>query len=307
MKALPNAPSYQRCRYESSRCVALTSHGCFRRRDCCLLIAVSDPFRPPSRDGNLRPRDNGAVDTRVTVWNCPQGDARAGGDWSDAFLTADHTVALTIGDVSGHGEQVAATMSVVRSAIMRALHGIKVPADVLSIANEVACERGVIVTAIVAVVDHQRRTLTFANAGHPPPLMCTKDDQTFLTHEQADLPLGVFHNELATNHVVALPPDALVVFYTDGITEHTRDPIAGARELVAASQRAHSRPGLSAARTIAREVLKSDRGDDDAAVIGLRSLSAHRYGLARTLLTVSDDSKDISPTATLIVPNAHST
>jgi serine phosphatase RsbU (regulator of sigma subunit) len=132
------------------------------------------------------------------------------------------------------------------------------------------------VTGIVAVVDDHRQTLTFANAGHPPPLLCTNDRQVFLDYAPADLPLGLFRNHPVTNYVLTLPRDALVVFYTDGITEHGRDPIAGATELLAAARRVQGRPELSAARAIAREVLKSGRGNDDAAVIGLRSTPERR-------------------------------
>jgi serine phosphatase RsbU (regulator of sigma subunit) len=130
------------------------------------------------------------------------------------------------------------------AAIMRAMHGSHVPSEVLSVANDVASRQGDggSVTGIVAVVDDHAQTLTFANAGHPPPLLCTGNRHAFFAHEPADLPLGIFPHYRAVDYVVALPPDALVVFYTDSITEHDHDPIGGASELVEAARLVHDWP-----------------------------------------------------------------
>jgi serine phosphatase RsbU (regulator of sigma subunit) len=70
--------------------------------------------------------------------------------------------------------------------------------------------------------------------------------------------------------VIALPRDVLMVFYTDGVTEHERDPIRGEAELVQAVQRAYGDPESDAASLIAEEVFRSGRGHDDAAVMALR-------------------------------------
>jgi serine phosphatase RsbU (regulator of sigma subunit) len=37
-------------------------------------------------------------------------DAKVGGDWYDAFLTADDELSLVIGDVGGHDREVVAAM-----------------------------------------------------------------------------------------------------------------------------------------------------------------------------------------------------
>jgi serine phosphatase RsbU (regulator of sigma subunit) len=213
------------------------------------------------------------AETSVTVWRSPAGTARAGGDWCDVVPVSDEAVALTVGDVSGHGEAVAGTMATMRAAVLQSLHRIRDPSDILCVANRVAAERceGTMVTALVAFYNHRLRTLTFSSAGHPPPLLLTPERHAFVTQQQADLPLGIFPEYASTNSVVALPSDALVVFYTDGITEHERDVIRGEAELAEAARFIYSRPKANDAQALAQHVFSRGRGLDDAAAMVLRT------------------------------------
>jgi serine phosphatase RsbU (regulator of sigma subunit) len=217
-------------------------------------------------------RSLAALDPLVSAWNSPAAGARAGGDWCDVIRLSEHEVAITVGDVSGHGDAAAGMMTVIRASVLRALEHVRVPSAILAVANQMAIDTadGVIVTAIVAILNLQLHTLTFANAGHPPPLLLGGGRQAFLEHPPADVPLGVFALYAAANYVVALPSDALLVLYTDGITEHERDPIRGEIELTAAAQRAYDGPGDDLARSIAMDIFRTGRGHDDAAIMALR-------------------------------------
>lgn len=217
-----------------------------------------------------------AIETRITMWNGSSGRAQAGGDWCVAFELPDDGLALSIGDVSGHGAAVSGTMAVMRAAVLDMLAVTRVPSKVLAGVNHVACSYsgGAIVTSILAVLDRRRGTLCFANAGHPPPLVVSAGRQAFLQYSPADLPLGIFPNYRAADYVVSIPFDALVLFYTDGITEHRRDPVAGEAELVEAARAVYERPDVNVARAVARRVFMTSRGDDDAAAIGMRTLPA---------------------------------
>ncbi|MGD1065655.1 MAG: PP2C family protein-serine/threonine phosphatase [Vulcanimicrobiaceae bacterium] len=218
-----------------------------------------------------RPRP--AVQASVSTYSSPAEGARAGGDWCEVVTLSESLVVLTVGDVSGHGMSVAPTMTVMRRSVLRACQEGQTPSDVLAIANAVAGNigDGVLVTAIVALVDQRRRTLTFSNAGHPPPLLLTSNEHAFLAHPPADLPLGIFSHLSAATYVVAFPADALLVLYTDGITEHEADPIAGEVDLVEAARAAYGVPGRNLARTIAERVFATRRGNDDAVTLALRA------------------------------------
>jgi serine phosphatase RsbU (regulator of sigma subunit) len=214
--------------------------------------------------------------TNVTRWSSPAGDAPDGGDWCEAIAVSVKTLALTIGDVAGHGSAVAGLQAAMRASVVQAMADIAVPSEVLAVANDLALTwggDGILVTAIVAILDFRRHTLTFANAGHPPPLLYAAGTHAFLEHPPADLPLGVFPRFRAANYVVSLPIDALLTFYTDGITEHDRNPIRGEAELVEAVRFVCARPELDAAREIAGHVFATARGADDAAVLAVRLAS----------------------------------
>ncbi len=210
----------------------------------------------------------------VTFMNSPAGSAPYGGDWCEALAISEDAIAVTIGDVSGHGESAAEAMEIMRAAVLSSIHENLHPSKVLSVANTVAYSRrsGLIVTAIVAVLSRRLRTLTFANAGHPAPLLMTRSLHVFLTHAVGDLPLGVFPKHLAADYVVALPADAMIVLYTDGVTEHERNHLRGERELVEACRTTYDRRVPELATAIAEHVFQKCRGHDDAAVTALREL-----------------------------------
>jgi serine phosphatase RsbU (regulator of sigma subunit) len=221
------------------------------------------------------------VHESFSMWSANGEGAPAGGDWCAIVPLSEHAVALSIGDVAGHGVAAAAGLAIMHATILSALTITHVPSDVLFAANATAYgdDAPMIVTALVAVFDRRYRTLTFANAGHPPPLLCTRDRVAFLTHPPADIPLGIFERHHAADYVVALPHDALLVFYTDGITEHARDPVQGEHELIEAARWAYERPELDAARAIADRVLHTARGSDDAATMVVRlALGLHGGG-----------------------------
>jgi len=216
------------------------------------------------------------TDTYISAWVSPADNDVAGGDWCEVIGVSDDVVAVTVGDVAGHGSAVQHIMTAVRDALVAAVARTHAPAAVLEIANLTAAKffegEGVIATAIVGFLNHRTHTLTFANAGHPPPLLMTADRATYLAQRPADLPLGIYRHHRAADYVVALPLDAVVLFYTDGITEHDRDPVRGEIELAEAARLTYDRPSIDLAHEVAGRVLREKRGDDDAAILAVRSV-----------------------------------
>jgi serine phosphatase RsbU (regulator of sigma subunit) len=222
------------------------------------------------------PEREAAFETVVTWWSAPAGGAPSGGDWCDFHRISDDRIALTVGDVMGHGKSASATMECMRSAIAKAALESADPAAILSLANTLAYERagGVIVTAIVAILDRRQQTFTFASAGHPPPLLVLADGHVFLSQWSGDLPLGIFSLHRAAEYVIALPPDALIALYTDGVTEHQHDALRGEEELARTCRLVHADPDRHAARAIAEHFFRDGRGDDDAAILAVRTQPA---------------------------------
>jgi anti-sigma regulatory factor (Ser/Thr protein kinase) len=86
---------------------------------------------------------------------------------------------------------------------------------------------GAVATAFAAIFDTRTRTISYANAGHPYPLV-RRQDGTIKELEAEGLPLGLrFAGAPAQPITERLDDAALLAFYTDGLTEATRDPLAG--------------------------------------------------------------------------------
>jgi sigma-B regulation protein RsbU (phosphoserine phosphatase) len=143
-----------------------------------------------------------------------------GGDWYDYIPLSDGRVAIVLADVSGKGMPAALLMSATRGIVRSLAPLASGPGEVLARVNQMMLDdvpTGRYVTMIYAVLDPARRTLTFASAGHPWPLLCHGADVRPL-HTDAGLPLGLLPGEF-TEHTVTLCRDFRLLFYTDGISE----------------------------------------------------------------------------------------
>jgi serine phosphatase RsbU (regulator of sigma subunit) len=73
-------------------------------------------------------------------------------------------------------------------------------------------------TVVVGVVDMAQRELTLANAGHPNPLILVGDSAEFLTSEPG-LPIGISKGSTYRPLTIEIPPQAMLIAYTDGLVE----------------------------------------------------------------------------------------
>jgi phosphoserine phosphatase RsbU/P len=199
--------------------------------------------------------------------NCVQVRA-VGGDWYDYVPLDQNRVGIILGDVCGKGMAAALLMSATRSIVRRNIAGGGSPAEVLRGVNaslRADFPPGRFVTLIYAVLDSQRHIMTFANAGHLPPLLRRGDDCSCVSTDSG-LPLGIFDSDFSEGKV-DMDGGASVVLYTDGIIETT--DAAGneygisrlSRALVADSPSAHS---------LTNDVIRYSGGQnltDDATVV----------------------------------------
>jgi serine phosphatase RsbU (regulator of sigma subunit)/anti-sigma regulatory factor (Ser/Thr protein kinase) len=171
--------------------------------------------------------------TLSAVYRPAASELQVGGDWYDAFDLDDHRVLLTVGDVMGHGLEASIVMGKLRHAINVVAMYEPDPARILDAAERILLRRypDSVATAFAAIFDSRRRTITYANAGHPYPFVRSNDGS--LTELEADgLPLGLRSvGPKATSKTQQLDNASLLAFYTDGLTEATRDMLAGERLL----------------------------------------------------------------------------
>jgi serine phosphatase RsbU (regulator of sigma subunit) len=192
-----------------------------------------------------------------------------GGDWCEAFIVSRDVVALSIGDVCGHGAKKYAAMIALRQAIRDAAWLGPDPAATLAMANAFLrrYDPEENATAIFALFNTRLRSLVFANAGHPPPLMAGLLGALFLDFPHTDLPLGIVAEIAPTIHVVNVPASSLLVFYTDGVSERGRKPIEGEAQLRDAAMFAFQASHLLSAGVIERQMFLTGSNLDDAAIL----------------------------------------
>ena len=197
-------------------------------------------------------------------------ESEVGGDWFDAFPLADGRIAVSIGDVTGHGLTAAVIMGEVRQSIRASAMVDSAPALVLQRANQLLLlhESASIVTGIFGVIDPKNYTFTYASAGHPPPLVAL--DGAVWALETAGLPLGLRGPDDEISFTTILGPGSLLVLYTDGLIEFSRDLDAGEAALRAAVSSESLQCGNEPAPAIAHRVLATHPQADDIAILAVR-------------------------------------
>jgi phosphoserine phosphatase RsbU/P len=145
-----------------------------------------------------------------------------GGDLYDFIRYSPALLGVGLGDVSGKGT-AAALYGAVAFGILRSLAQQKMrPAEMLRRLNDLICERrieGRFMTLCFARWHRAQSRLRIANAGHSQPLLF--QDGKCARIPLVGLPLGIEPGVDYEEESLTLPAGAMLVFYSDGITEAT--------------------------------------------------------------------------------------
>lgn len=198
-----------------------------------------------------------------------------GGDWYDAFGLPDGRVAITIGDVLGHGLDAAVWMSRLRNGFRAAMFGDPDPARALKIVDQMLRSEGeeeFFTTALVALVDPIRQTLCCASAGHPGPLVWTGTGKVLDPFRERGLPLGLREIEPAaqTAQTLNVHAGAFAAFFTDGLLEWNRDIAQSWSALERAIARQDVRESPHPAKQLRDTVIAESQHQDDVAILAVR-------------------------------------
>jgi serine phosphatase RsbU (regulator of sigma subunit) len=174
--------------------------------------------------------------TTDAIYDPGLSDAQVGGDWYDAIHLADGRILVSIGDVPGSGLEAAVVVGVARQIIRGVSQFQADPMLILDAADRALSLEypGVYVSAGVGLIDLVARTITYASAGHPPPLIVSSGGAVRELEDPTTM-VGLregFHGKAST---FAIEQGDALVLYTDGVTEAGRDVIAGHRSLRAAA------------------------------------------------------------------------
>jgi serine phosphatase RsbU (regulator of sigma subunit) len=158
-------------------------------------------------------------------------EAQVGGDWYDAFTTADGVLNLVIGDCTGHDREAVAAMAAVRNLLRATAYAVEgSPAAVLTALDRAMA--GLDVTALatallarVEPVEGGRCRVVWSSAGHLPLVLRRADGATTVLSTTPDLMLGLLPDSERFEHSVELEAGASVLLYTDGMVERRGEDI----------------------------------------------------------------------------------
>ncbi len=168
----------------------------------------------------------------------PGHTSGVGGDWYDVFSLPSGALGVVMGDVSGHGLTSAVVMGRLRSALRAYTLVCNDPAEALTLLDRKVShfEAGSLATVLYGIVSPDRGTVRFSTAGHLRPILAAPGRPPEVLEAPIDLPLGTGVLDSARcSTTFALPPDAVLVCYTDGLVERRGELIdAGIDRLRAA-------------------------------------------------------------------------
>jgi PAS domain S-box-containing protein len=198
-----------------------------------------------------------------------KAEALVGGDWFDAFRLADGRIVLTIGDVVGSGLAAATAMGEARQSIRGAAAINPDPAILLDAADRILADNpdDRYATAWVGIIDPIDFSLRYASAGHPQP-MVRNPDSTVRLLESDGLPLGLSGSlaQRRTTYSTFIEPCSLLLLFTDGLIESSRDALRD-EALLAAALATTASGGRTTARELRDAVLGSEAAHDDVAIL----------------------------------------
>jgi sigma-B regulation protein RsbU (phosphoserine phosphatase) len=212
---------------------------------------------------------------------------RASGDLYDVFPLDDASPlapwCIFIGDASGHGLAAAVVISMVHSILRAHPPRISSPAALLEHSNSHLCRKQLrgFVTAFVGIYEPVVRRLTYACAGHPPPLLkASTSGAVRRLDAAASYPLGIDPGNTFIEASIRLRAGDTILLYTDGITEarNLADEMFSQERLEGEFERCRQRPaGLIG--HLANLVDTHGQGrypSDDQTLLAIAETSSHR-------------------------------
>jgi sigma-B regulation protein RsbU (phosphoserine phosphatase) len=147
-----------------------------------------------------------------------------GGDYYDFIDLAPGLTAFVLADVAGKGITAALTMASLHGMLRAEAPRYKRRAAELMTAMNAALHTtlapGKFVTLFYGVYDDGNRSLTYVNAGHPPPMLIhTPVPQSIVNLDACVPPLGLFPSLAAVDVTVQFEQGDWLLVFSDGATE----------------------------------------------------------------------------------------
>ncbi|CAL9365896.1 hypothetical protein SUDANB120_00762 [Streptomyces sp. enrichment culture] len=248
-----------------SREIARTEHR--------LAVELQEAVLPPWRTSLRLPPDSaGSLDVASHYLPSTAGTP-IGGDWYDALQLPDGRTLLTVGDLTGHGVTAASGMAMMLGALRgMAMAGIE-PGPLMGWLNRLleASVQPALGSAVCCRYDPASRVLSWAQAGHPAPLLFRAGTGRALTPPEGVL-LGATSGAAYGQAEERLQAGDVLVLHTDGLLPYDvgLDRTEGTERLLALAPRLSA---AGSAQDCLRTVVEEFGGDGcagDACVLVAR-------------------------------------
>ena len=205
-----------------------------------------------------------------------------GGDFLVAQKLSDQRVVLALGDVSGKGMPAGLVASSLQARLETVARHTHSPAhEVVAEVNRTLCtsaEGGRFATLVYLEIDPTEREITLVNAGHLAPLLI-QSDQSTRSYESTGPALGLLPDATFEKHRFAMPVNATLFAYSDGVTEAFNaagEEFGDARLVSVVSARIHD-PAAKLCRIVIDAVRRhaGTQAGDDITVLALRARSSN--------------------------------
>jgi sigma-B regulation protein RsbU (phosphoserine phosphatase) len=175
------------------------------------------PAAPPSRPG-------------IEIAAICRPAREVGGDLYDFLDLPDGRLGVVVADVSGKGVPASLYMTLTKGLLASVSETTSDPGSILREVNRhlyVACRKKMFVTLLLAVIDPQGKTLTYARAGHNPPVWRRKSTSETALLRAPGLGLGLNSGDIFKRTLKVesrqLEAQDILILYSDGITEAMND------------------------------------------------------------------------------------
>jgi len=205
----------------------------------------------PARDPELTGYD-------ISAYNFPTEEVS--GDYYDWVRIYDDQIGIVIADVSGKGVPAAILMAFLRASLRAATHigyATHISMAKVNFLLWESIESNQFVTAFYGILDAQKGTLAYSNAGHNPPLLVDASGKAKFI-EKGEQPLGMFRETRYHEYYLEFEPGDVLVLYTDGATE-AASPSGeefGRERLAEAVKQAYDRPAREMIASLQMEILE---------------------------------------------------
>ena len=169
----------------------------------------------------------------VEVYSKPFAGCEDGGDvYYVSSCATGRITRLMVADVSGHGEDAAASAKELRKLMGKYINFVDQSRFVEEMNNQftTVVKHGRFATAVVMTYFAPTNEMLISNAGHPAPLLYRNKDKTWYFIDKnatgkrvTDIPLGILSGTNYHQCKVYLEPGDMVLCYTDSLIELRKD------------------------------------------------------------------------------------